>query len=456
MDSLVGKQGEARSERQKTLESVKRLQESVQLKIKDIQSQRSKMPFKSIEEVESRIAVLEKSIESGTLKLIDEKKALHEISTLRRSKNALNGLNTVEVAIAEDRARIDELKKVLDDPETKKKMAKYEELKKELDDLKQQGNKVYEERNALYDERNALQKQMDELYDRKREVSQTYRDKNDAYYAKVAEERKAKQDRFRAEKQEEEAAKRKEDIARMREDAQSPAFAAEIEDTGVLIGWFQGKYGDASSAKVPQTHAGANASADKAVLEGVKKLEIRKVDQAPMDGMVLKKKGGEDEESFFMGGGSGKKGKKGSKQAGAATTSPKASSTPTPSEPSAAATTNTAINLPMGLLTALLSLGISPPTNKDDTTRVIADLEHKRDWFLANQEKKTKEEVARVEKVIAKMEKKGKQQEQSGDEPEILDEVEEAKEQGIKEPVHSESLSSITVFLGLSPHFDRG
>lgn len=128
------------------------------------------------------------------MKLVDEKKALAEISTLRRSRKTLESSGSVDDAIAADRARIDELKKLLDDPESRKVSDRFDELKKEMDGLREEGNKAYEERNKLFDERNALSSQLvrcpswilcgvangqDDLYGKKRESAQSHRDAND-------------------------------------------------------------------------------------------------------------------------------------------------------------------------------------------------------------------------------------------------------------------------------------
>jgi uncharacterized protein (DUF3084 family) len=94
------------------------------------------------------------------LKLIDEKKALAEISSLRRSRKQVETGASVDESIAADRAKIEELRKVLDDPENKKVQARWEELKAEMDKLRAEGNKAYEERSGLFDQRNALQKEL--------------------------------------------------------------------------------------------------------------------------------------------------------------------------------------------------------------------------------------------------------------------------------------------------------
>lgn len=162
----------------------------------------------------------------------------------------------------------------------------------------------------------------------------------------------------------------------MREEAKTPAFTAEIEDTATLINWFKGKYG---GGEVPTTNA-AKTTGNAATVEGVKEHQIRQVD-TEFKGMTLKKKGDDEELGGFFGG-SGKNKKKGGKKGGAT-----GSGSQTPLSGEAA---SGAVNLPMSLLTALLSLGIPPPSGKDDVQRTIDDLETKKAWFEANSESKTK------------------------------------------------------------------
>lgn len=92
--------------------------------------------------------------------------------------------------------------------------------------------------------------------------------------------------------------------------------------------------------------------------------------------MTLKKKG-EDEDLGGLFGGGFKGKKKGKKSA-----APSGTATPT--------TDSGAVNLPMSLLSALLSLGIPPPSGKEDVGRTINDLETKKAWYQANSEAKTK------------------------------------------------------------------
>ena len=279
----------------------------------------------------------------------------------------------------------------------------------------------------------------DELYGKKRESAQKYREDNDKYYAKVQADRQARQDRFKAEKAKEDAERQIEEISRMREDAKLPAYSKEIEDCQILIGWFQGKNG----SEVPSTNAGGKGQT---TLEGVKALEIRQV-ETEFKGMTLKKKGDDELAGFF--GGSGKGKKKGGK-GGAG--SKAASGTATPAE--GESSKKDAVNLPMSLLSAILSLGIHPPSGKDDVQRTVDDLETKKAWFEANSAAKTKvsdsdfivqhsrasadmkTEIDRVEKLVAKMQKKNSLLAEDDDEEdkEVVDEA-----GGNKEPLHSTS-----------------
>lgn len=196
LDALQATQRDAKTDRTKLFDTLKRTQESIAQKSKDVNAQRAKLPVKSAADAETRIAQLDRQIESGTLKLIDEKKALAEISALRRAMGALAKVGALEEAIAADRERVEEVRRQLDDPESKKVQARWDELKREMDGLREEGKKAWDERNALFERRNELQKQMvstrmwglgrvlnasqDDLYTKKKDLNQKHRDAQDA------------------------------------------------------------------------------------------------------------------------------------------------------------------------------------------------------------------------------------------------------------------------------------
>ena len=55
-------------------------------------------------------------------------------------------------------------------------------------------------------------------------------------------------------------------------------------------------------------------------------------------------------------------------------------------------------------LTALGTLSIPPPSSNADVERCIADLQKKKDWFVANQKRVTAEKIAKADAEIAKLE----------------------------------------------------
>lgn len=89
------------------------------------------------------------------MKLVDEKKALNEISALRKSRKLVESFETQQQAIDADKAKVDEVRKELDDPEQKAASSKFDELRKELDEINRRMDEVSKGRDGLFEERNA-------------------------------------------------------------------------------------------------------------------------------------------------------------------------------------------------------------------------------------------------------------------------------------------------------------
>lgn len=314
------------------------------------------------------------------LKLVDEKRALAEISQCRRSRRVVEGFQAEQDTIEAERAKADALRKELDDPEAKAMSDQYDAITSELAQLKKEGDEAYANRSKLMDERTALQQEIDALYAQKKESIQAFRDANDRYWAKVNEDRARRAERARAQRAAEEAEKRKEIIERLRDEASVPAYQVQIEDCQTLIDHFLGK------ASAP---ALSRATSEKSELVGVPKLDIRQV-APPAEGLVARKKKGEDDEAYFVGGGAKKKGRK-SRQP------------PTPSEPVTPDTPSTQLHVPFPTLTALLSLSIPPPTSTSEIPRVVEDLKTKKAWFEANQARATAEQKEKAEAEIRRL-----------------------------------------------------
>ncbi|KAF7352784.1 Nuclear segregation protein bfr1 [Mycena venus] len=355
LDQIRGQQSNNKMSRDKMKEQMKTLRESTDKKVKDLQAAKSKLPFKTVAEVDAHIKQLERQVESGSMKLVDEKRALAEITAQKRNRRTIEGFQMEQDAIDKDRNSYDDLKKQLDDPEAMAASDRYDAIRAELDAMKKEGDEAHANRTVLFTERDALQAEINTLWNEKREASQKFRESNDRYWAKVNEDRARRAERLRAQRAAEELQKKQERAERIREEAEMPAFQAQIEDCQTLIDYFSGK----SSGTVTFKTQSASLTT-KADVAGVPKLEIRKVEAAP-DGVVVRKKKGEEEDAYFIG---------------------------------------AALNVPLATLSALLTLSIPPPASNADVPRVIEDLKTKKEWFEANQARVTAENIAKAEAEI--------------------------------------------------------
>ncbi|KIY71421.1 hypothetical protein CYLTODRAFT_435216 [Cylindrobasidium torrendii FP15055 ss-10] len=370
LDALRNQQAGNKASRGKVLDQIKALQDGIAKKDKDIKAQQSKVPYRTVADVDTRIKTLEKQVESGNLKLADEKRAVQEISTCKRNRRTVEGFQAIQDAIDADKKSIEDLRAQLDDPEFRATADRFDAIRAELDELKKEGDEVYAGRAKLYSESDELKAQLNALYDEKRTSAQNHREAGDRYWNKVNEERARRAERARAERQAEEQRKKTEDAERIREEAEFPAFEIEIQDCQTVINYFQGK---TTGTVVLKSAPDSNEKAD---IEGVTKLEARQVEAVP-DGVVLQKKKGEDEDSYFVASKKAtKKGKRG---------------------PKATKSDEEKLNVPLNILVSLTQFSIPLPTSAADVGRVVTDLQTKKAWFLANQDRVTKEKIAKAE-----------------------------------------------------------
>lgn len=89
------------------------------------------------------------------MKLVDEKKALAEISSLRKSRRTVEAFSAQQDAIDADKAKVEDVRKELDDPEHKALNDKFDALRKELDEINRKMDETSKVRDGLFEERNA-------------------------------------------------------------------------------------------------------------------------------------------------------------------------------------------------------------------------------------------------------------------------------------------------------------
>lgn len=313
---------------------------------------RTRVGFKSPEEIEARIDSLQKQVDTGTMKLVDEKKTLTEISNLRRNKKNFAGLEDLQKKIDEKKAENTELKKSFDNPESRALSQKYEDNQKELDDIKaarEDTNKNYDslkaERDKFYEEQqvtyHAIKKVKDDYYTQRK----AYKEHEDMIYQQRRERRKAEQEAF-------EKDKRKRIAEQKLEEASEPAFLDQIRTAEGLIRHFDPNYNTDEGDKGPGQFA---ATAQ------------RTIDESGFKGMKVVKK---EDEDFFVGGAGKKKGK-GKKTAAAPTETGK-------------------LNMNIGIIEELAKVGVDPPSTQADVPGVVEKLKEKLATWKKDQDSQTK------------------------------------------------------------------
>ncbi|KAI9265067.1 hypothetical protein BDA99DRAFT_507613 [Phascolomyces articulosus] len=380
LSDLRDKQAEIKKGKQAVYEQLDALNDSIRKKVNNIKSFQAKVPYKTTAEVDARINELEAKIEAG-VRLVEEKKMLQEITLLKRSRTQVEGLDEQQEAIDKERTIYNELRKNIDDSESKKFSEQYEKANAELKTIQGDQNQAREARNKLYDERTRIKGLLDEEYNQLRSMRDEYRKANDEYYTFLRQLREYKREQERLRKQQLEQEKRQEAAQRELELASLPAFENEItlcENLGNFLQTFLND-GAASNNKENQQAA---ASSGQATLPGGRELNLP-------EGVVLKTKS-EREEDYFVGGGKKKKGGKGS---GGAAKEKKEKAVDT-------------LKLPLATMEGFFEIKVTVPTKISDIPATLEKLKERKEQYLAEQPKVTEENKKRAQEKIAAMQKK--------------------------------------------------
>lgn len=294
------------------------------------------------------------------MKIVDEKKALSEVTSLNRLKKSFTTFGSTQQRIDDLRAQIAELRKNLDDPETKAMSDRYNAINTELDSMKSEQDGLYKNINALRDERKTIHEEQDQRWQALQKLRSDHRNAKRTYHDhqnKIWEERQVRQ---QAERQAYNNSKRKEIAAQKLEEASTPAYSSEIMTAQGLIHYLDPT---SSEAKAPVAESKFAAHA------------TRVVEDAPIKGTKLSKKDNDESDQLFPGMG----GKKSKKQ-------PKANK-----ESSVTNGHHEKFNLSIGVIEDFARVGVEPPMNKGDVTKTVDALKEKIQNWRNDQDKKTKE-----------------------------------------------------------------
>ncbi|KAH6716963.1 hypothetical protein BKA61DRAFT_315791 [Leptodontidium sp. MPI-SDFR-AT-0119] len=294
------------------------------------------------------------------MKLVDEKKALAEVSNLRKQRKGFAGFDDAQKQIDEKKANLKKLRDTLDDPESKALSEKYNKIQSELDSIKAEQDEAYKGINNLRDERKKLQDDQQAKFTAIKKIKDDYYQTNRAIQKYEYEARQKARERKKAENEKYQQEKRKDRAQQMLAEASDKAYLDEIRRAESLLRFLDPSY---SAEKAPlQAPSQFTATAQ------------RKVDDAGIKGFKVVKK---DEEDYFAGTG-GKKGKKNKKAAATGDAPP---------------TQTGKYSCPPSVMEDCASMGLEPPMSAADIPEVREKVKAKLDFWKSDQEAQTKKVI---------------------------------------------------------------
>lgn len=367
LSTIRQKQQGFKSSRTSVQEKLNTLDSTLKARMAELNNSRSKIAFKNVDEIDKEIARLEKQVDSGNMRLVDEKKALADISNLRKQRKNFAGLDDGQKTIDDLKAQISELKKTLDNPEARALSDKYTEIQKELDSIKAEQDGAFKNLNSLRDERTRLHEEQSKKYAAIREIKDAYYKQRKAFKEYEDEAWRIKRERQKAERDVFDRERKKKIADQKLEEASRLAYTDEIITAQGLIRHFDPSY-DFSALGLDDGKRTA-ASAFRAEVG-------RTVDDSNIKGFKVVKKD-EREDDYFVGSG-GKKGKKGRKN--------NTSGSPAPTTPAEGK-----FNLSFGVIEDFAKVKVDQPMSQADVPSVIEKLAAKITDWKKNQAAKTQE-----------------------------------------------------------------
>lgn len=368
LEEVIKKQGELKRKRGDISSQIKAIEMSMKQKINKIQGKTSKHKFKSVGELDKRIKHLEELIDTGTLKIVEERRFVKEISSLRRMRKDYASIDAEQKLIDEDKAKIKELRKSFGEANAREEETKFEDLMKKMDELSLKTKDIKEKRDKLFSRRRELHNEKDHLYDSIRAIRKDFDDQFNKFKQDLEREKKRREE----EEKEYNLTEKKEDlekqITEIEDSSNKPANAAEMETVTNLLAHF-----DPSFVKPEKSLQDQNA------LDKLNKHHAHtKVEISAEEAALFKKEPKNPNETLSK----SKKGKKHKKRA-----------------------SKTRVILEPTIIVDLASLGIPLPITKDDTEKTVDALRTKLDQLKNTQDEKTKENIEAGEKQIAELRK---------------------------------------------------
>lgn len=291
------------------------------------------------------------------MKLVDEKKALNDVSNLKKIRKNFGQFDESQKQIDDLRAKIKDIKDSMEDPEQKAMSEQYNKIQAELDAMKAEQDEAYKGVSTLRDERHKLQAEQQEKFAAIRKLKDDYWGQRKAYQNFEREAREKARARREAEKKQYLQDKKKAVAEKKLAEASEPAYAEEIYRANSLLRFLDPTQKVEKEPLLADTGLGAQAS--------------RTVDDAGLKGTKLVRKE-EREEEYAPAVKKGKKGKKGGASAAGAT-----------------AATPKYFNCPPSVVQDCALIGVDPPMSSADVPSVIENVKAKLDKWKSDQAAQT-------------------------------------------------------------------
>ncbi|KAF5506716.1 Uncharacterized protein CGCS363_v004658 [Colletotrichum siamense] len=367
LNEIRQKQGAGKNARTGKLDQIKRLDEQMRSRINEQKNAKSKVNFKSVEEVDRQIEKLESQVNSGSMKIVDEKKALAEISSLRKLRKNFSQFDDSQKQIDDLKAKIKEIKDSMDDPEAKAMSEQYNKIQAELDAIKAEGDEAYKNLSSLRDERTKLHAVQNEKYQVVKTLKDEFYQGRKAAQAYEREAREKARERRKAEHDKYIKDRKKADAEKFLAEASDPAYLEEIRRANSLLQFLDPTHKTEKAPLLADSGLSAQAS--------------RTVDDSGIKGMKVVSKKDRDEDYLPA----AKKGKKGKKSGAAASDAGK-------------------FNCPPSVVEDCAFLNIDPPMSQSDVPAVVEKVKAKLDNWKSDQEAQTQRNIEKAKKQLEKLE----------------------------------------------------
>lgn len=237
MDVLIKEKNEINKLRELSLSKLKDGQASVKKQFENVRNTKSKLGYSHSSEIDKKIEEIEKKISTGGISLFDEKKLVQEISSLKRSKKAVEELSNVVDNAKQIQENVDDIRNEVTDL-TKKRDEIFKKIKsarEESDKKTAVIKKKLSENEKLIEERNKLSKTLKEIIDERDVLYKKHNYSRDEFYAWQRIDQQRKQESYKAKAEEEKKAKILAKAEKAREEAEVPVFIDEINTCVSLI-----------------------------------------------------------------------------------------------------------------------------------------------------------------------------------------------------------------------------